>query len=118
MGNSYSVAQEEQEEAEFERLVRAVERAQRGETSVPHDLEAQYDDADPGHAQGPPRSEKVMKWLKGRQGNRVSDREAHRESSPSASCSVDKHSIQATRAAGKYSQTGSSVYNLKKLTNT
>ena len=108
MGNSYSVAQEEQEEAEFERLVRAVERAQRGETSVPHDLEAQYGDADP-HAQGLPRSEKVMMSFKGRQSNRVSEPEAHRESSPSASSSVGKHSIQAPHVAGKYSQAGSSV---------
>ena len=116
MGNSYSVAQEEQEEAEFERLVRAVERAQRGETSVPHDLEAQYGDAEP-HAQKPPPSEKVMMWFKGRQGNRVSEPKAYRES-PSASCSVHGHSIQAPPVAGKYSQTRSSAYNLKKLTNT
>ncbi|PIL28353.1 hypothetical protein GSI_09504 [Ganoderma sinense ZZ0214-1] len=69
MGNSYSVAQEEQEEAEFERLVRAVERAQRGESPVPRDrdLEAQYRYGEP--EEGPPRSEKVMMWFKANRGN-------------------------------------------------
>ena len=76
MGNSYSVAQEEQEEAEFERLVRAVERAERGESAPPElhiDLEAQYHHVEP---QGrPPRPGKVMAWFKSRRDNRVAEAE-------------------------------------------
>ncbi|KAI1792089.1 hypothetical protein LXA43DRAFT_944500 [Ganoderma leucocontextum] len=81
MGNSYSVAQEEQEEAEFERLVRAVERAQRGSPGR-HDLEAQYDV--PESQERPPRPEKVMVWFRGRRGNRVTEPEAQTVPSPTA----------------------------------
>ena len=107
MGNSYSVAQEEREEAEFERLVRAVERAQRGESPAPHDLEAQYRYAEP--QEGPPPSEKVTMWFKDTRGNRAATPfELVEDPSP-------KHPVATPEAAeGQYSPTGSSVY--EKLT--